>query len=487
MSLADVHCPVAQAFPCSPSHKGSDDACQPRVSHCPSFCRVGRPGEELYRPQLARSCHDLQVAGTFRYGRSLLLRSLYSFTLNRIHTAYTLAGTAVRMAVLMGLHLNIPATQLSDPVFREHRNRVWWTAYIMDRMWASRLGCPPAIQDEDVKVDLPSNPATNGRLTEDFSDSGYYAAHVRLASIATSVVQSIYGKRNQITAFLNKVQERLKELKVWVEELPPYLHMDTSLVSNPNYHNYDILSLHLTLNQTIILATRPTLLYGLRLHTSTSPPKPIPHSAKTLIDACIRCARHSYRILSESWINGAFPALYHDLTQYLFSSLIVLAISSLLDHHDDSANASDRDGFEDAVQLLSRVRDSGNIPAREFYRHAELIVAAVTKARKGRSHDSSAEVDMCAQMAARPAGGGTADALDTPLGLGPMQVGDLSREERGAAGLGIMIETGETALAEPSLQELLMQPAMEMQFLEPSSDFFDGGHELYWPEFPLQF
>lgn len=403
------------------------------------------------------------------------------------------------MGVLMGLHLNIPAAQLSDPILREHRNRVWWTAYIMDRMWASRLGCPPAIQDEDVKVDLPSNPAIEGTLPEDFSDSGYYAAYAKLASIATKVVRSIYSEEDRTATLFGKMQQRLKELKAWVEELPPSLHMDPSSASSPNYHNYDILSFHLTLNQvfnladydnlpirckltlswTIILATRPTLLYGLRLHTGANPPKQIPHSAKTLIDTCIRCARHSCRILSESWINGAFPALYHDLTQYLFSALTVLAASSLLSH-DDSAN--DRDGFEDAVQLLSQVKDSGNFPAQEFYRHAELIVAAVKKA-DDRTNDS-AEALLGPQLGVREGGSGKVN-VSLQHDLGSVQVGNVNREEGDVAGLGVVAETAETALAEPSLQELLMQPAIEMQFLEASSDFLDGGNGLYWPEFPL--
>ncbi|KAJ4290021.1 hypothetical protein N0V88_006822 [Collariella sp. IMI 366227] len=190
----------------------------------------------------------------------------------------------------------------------------------MDRMWASRLGCPPAIQDEDVKVDLPSNPIVNGKLPEDLSDASYYASYAKLANITTNVVRSIYNERDATTTLFGKIQQRLKELKAW----------------------------------TIILATRPTLLYGLRLHTSRTSPthkQTIPPSAKTLIDACIRCARHSVRILSDSWINGAFPALYHDLTQYLFSALTVLAVSSLLGHAD---SAGDRDGFEDAVQLLAQ-------------------------------------------------------------------------------------------------------------------------------------
>lgn len=189
------------------------------------------------------------------------------------------------------------------------------------------------------------------------------------------------------------------------------------------------------------------------------------------------------RILSDSWINGAFPALYHDLTQYLFSALTVLAVSSLLGHDD---SAGDRDGFEDAVQLLAQVKGSGNIPAREFYRHAELIAAAVDANLK-RAKDVSGQglegTVMSGQMAARPAG------PDVLAPTGPAQVvGSLGAREKGQSVLmGVGVETAETALAEPSLQELLMQPAIEMQFLEPTPDFLDWGSGLYWPEFSLHF
>ncbi|KAF7624676.1 hypothetical protein AFLA_009917, partial [Aspergillus flavus NRRL3357] len=71
-----------------------------------------------------------------------LLLSFYSLCLNRRHSAYSLAGSAIRMAIIMGLHLNIPESQLSNACEREHRNRVWWTAYTLDRMWAAKLGYP---------------------------------------------------------------------------------------------------------------------------------------------------------------------------------------------------------------------------------------------------------------------------------------------------------------------------------------------------------
>ncbi|VBB86200.1 Putative protein of unknown function [Podospora comata] len=422
-----------------------------------------------------------------------LILSVYSFTLNRIYASYTFAGSAVRMAVLLGLHLNIPPTQLPDPVLREHRVRVWWTAYILDRSWAATLGCLPSIQDEDIRVDMPSNKLvekdapTNG----DFSDAGYYIAYAKLATISMKVVQSIYGGKDQPADLFTKVQQRLKELKAWVEELPPALHMVTTSTTTSSYPNYDMLSLHLKLNavspslsstvevpyldrprvlQTIIVATRPILLYGLRLHAGSSPPKPIPASAKTLIDTCIRCARHSYRILSESWVNGAFPALYHDLTQSLFSALTVLAVSSLLDHED---SASDRECFEDAAQLMSQLKDSGNFPAREYYRHVKLMMETIKK-----TEEKNSRADMA----------GPSNDVNAYMGHGaPGHFGVPHVEDRDQMpDMGGLEVTAVVALAEPSLEEFLMQPAMGMQFLEdPSSSdlLFQQGGGIYWPEF----
>ncbi|KAK4180236.1 fungal-specific transcription factor domain-containing protein [Triangularia setosa] len=402
-----------------------------------------------------------------------LILSVYSFTLNRIYASYTFAGSAVRMAVILGLHLNIPPTQLPDPVLREHRVRVWWSAYILDRSWAAVLGCLPSIQDEDIKVDMPSNKlAEKGAPTNgDFSDAGYYIAYAKLARISMKVVQSIYGGKDQAADLFTKVQQRLKELKAWVEELPPALHMYTTSTTTSSYPNYDMLSLHLKLNGTIILATRPILLYGLRLHAGSSPPKPIPASAKTLIDTCIRCARHSYRILSESWMNGAFPALYHDLTQSLFSSLTVLAVSSLLDHEESS---SDRESFEDAAQLMSQLKDSGNFPAREYYRHVKLMMETIKK-----TEEKNARAEMPGPSNHMPpyTGHGTPGHFGEPHGDERDHIADMS---------GLSEVTAETALAEPSLEEFLMQPAMGMQFLEdPSSSdlLFQQGGGIYWPEF----
>lgn len=157
------------------------------------------------------------------------------------------------MAVILGLHVNIHVSQLPDPALREHRNRVFWTAFILDRLWACKLGCPPALQYQDIQVDLPTDPPTPlpGSLPDDFVQARYVTAYVKLTLIMNKVVRSIYGK-DKITTLFNKVQKRVLELKDWVEELPQSFRISTSLSSNnsaSSYHRYDVLSLHMTLNQ----------------------------------------------------------------------------------------------------------------------------------------------------------------------------------------------------------------------------------------------
>lgn len=152
---------------------------------------------------------------------------MYSLFLNRRHAAYSLAGSAVRLAVIMGLHLNIPESQLSDVCEREHRNRIWWTAYTFDRMWAAKLGYPTAIRDDEIEVNLPSNPVgLSDNVTLDFPDREYFVARIGLARLSGRVIYSIYGQRKHEPSLSRRIQSAFKDLRQWLEGLPPFLRVD---------------------------------------------------------------------------------------------------------------------------------------------------------------------------------------------------------------------------------------------------------------------
>ncbi|KAI8306072.1 putative transcriptional regulatory protein [Colletotrichum sp. SAR11_240] len=304
-----------------------------------------------------------------------LLLSFYSLALNRRHTAYTFAGSATRLAVVMGLHLNVPESQLRDVAAREHRNRVFWTAYIFDRMWASKLGHPVCVQDVDIEVDLPSNPTVDESIADDFADASYFVASVKLARVLGKIVPLIYRRRNQQMSLSHRVQEALNDLRGWVEELPPQLHIDHKV-------------------------------------TSERMQKPI--------------------------------SLHLNFNQYLFSASTILAISSLLNGKESQ---NDREQFEEAAQFLSQLRDNGNFAAGEFCQHIDAMKA------------------MMAAAHARRGGYSVAGDASTLLGDATATFGDAMNI---AQPFTAQNTTAGMALAEPSLQELLAQPILDLQFIDAS-------------------
>lgn len=147
----------------------------------------------------------------------------------------------------MGLHLRVPPAVLPDPAAREHRNRVWWTAYTFDRMWSAKLGFPPAISDSEMKVDLPSNP--HGQIdSADFPDRSYFVARITLAKLTSRTMNLIYGYDSQAKSLSERVQSAFRDLRTWMDELPESLKVDGAV---PSKSDPRACSLQLLFNQVL--------------------------------------------------------------------------------------------------------------------------------------------------------------------------------------------------------------------------------------------
>lgn len=173
-----------------------------------------------------------------------LLLVLYSYNLNRRHTAYLLASSAVRLSIVMGLNLNVPDSLYSNRLAREHRTRLWWTAYVLDRTCCSKLGHPASIADDDIMVDLPSS--DNLEDSTDFEDVDYTLKSIELAGMSQQTRQQLYSRRKQHIPFSQRVQTTLKNITKWMETLPSQLQLDSS--TRPTQPN-SIVYLHLRFNQ----------------------------------------------------------------------------------------------------------------------------------------------------------------------------------------------------------------------------------------------
>lgn len=153
----------------------------------------------------------------------------------------------MRSAIVIGLHLTIPEPQLPDAATREHRKRLFWTAYVFDRLCASNLNHPPAIQDDDISVELPCDGVFTQTRTSSFVDAEYHIANIRLAGLRTAVIRSVYNVQSQAQGtcanLSNRVQTCLKDLQLWYQQLPRLLQIDETAMDDPQ--DLRVVSIHL--------------------------------------------------------------------------------------------------------------------------------------------------------------------------------------------------------------------------------------------------
>ncbi|KAK4866816.1 hypothetical protein LT330_007979 [Penicillium expansum] len=324
---------------------------------------------------------------------TLLLLSLYSFFLNRRHSAFLLVGSAMRLGLTVGLNHNIPESKCPDPVQREHRTRLWWAIYVFDRMYGSKVGWPIQISDADIYVDMPSN--VPGDIYNDHtSDTEFLIASIELAKITGQVIDRVYSRKRFPESFLQREQKLLISLKEWSCALPPQIRLNRD---GPVPMN--VISLHLQFNQCIMLASRPILLHALIQATSPesvaedSAQTNIRQTLKTLSDACIHAARHTHSLIVEEWTNGSVPIFGYFYAHYLFSSALIMVISSLV----YPENSNDFALFEAAFEILRAMSSHGNLAATEFFDNLECVKQCLDEMRGPEGGNFHSDVSRAAE------------------------------------------------------------------------------------------
>ncbi|KAF2147618.1 hypothetical protein K461DRAFT_263552 [Myriangium duriaei CBS 260.36] len=345
------------------------------------------PGTAFFVQAIAL-LQDEHERGDVEYIETLLTLSFYSLALNRIKSAYTYVGTALRLSLALGLHRNAPQSPgLSDEAI-ENRRRVWWTVYTYDRVLTSKLGFPLTFRDEDIDVALPSKTGSSGQELDDFVDPSHFLASIRLSRITGTILTLLYSlpapKKGQ--QFVLNVHAVLTSLRQLDHELPETLkeNLPTS-VAQPRH----VSSLRLNFNQCIILTTRPILLHvfryymqptavgdGVRLVTPSA-------TVSALADACISAARQSHQRLIQLWIDGNLATYGYFDAHYLFSAMVVLCIATTL-----SPDTDDQDAIETGRELLKSMSEDGNAPASEYLDRLRLVQGDLTE-RQSLSGQSS--------------------------------------------------------------------------------------------------
>ncbi|TAQ88844.1 hypothetical protein B7494_g2839 [Chlorociboria aeruginascens] len=104
-----------------------------------------------------------------------------------------LLAAALKLAQTMGLHRHNQNPSLAEWQIEERKN-VFWIIYILDKDISLRAGHPPAQDDDDMDVELPSRMVSNLPLTMSGVDTiSFFDARIRLAVIQGRIYKKLYS------------------------------------------------------------------------------------------------------------------------------------------------------------------------------------------------------------------------------------------------------------------------------------------------------
>ncbi|KAL8369673.1 hypothetical protein RB595_000148 [Gaeumannomyces hyphopodioides] len=187
----------------------------------------GPPGFEYFSHAL-QLLPDVHEDGSVLCVETLSLIGYFMQNMNRRDAAFLYIGMALRMAISLGLHQETPSspdhnhlTAISDAE-REHRRRVWWSVYSLDRILCAKSGNPITIQDEDVGVHppspLPSEP--------EYCPAVVLRHYTELSRILGDVNKHIFRRgagKSSIAQLMASVKDIMLALTRWRRELPSQL------------------------------------------------------------------------------------------------------------------------------------------------------------------------------------------------------------------------------------------------------------------------
>ncbi|CAI7653159.1 unnamed protein product [Penicillium viridicatum] len=298
---------------------------------------------------------DLYETPSVEQVEVMVLFCFYSNALGRVKTAYTYSGIALRMALGLGLHRSLPTDTKLCPVDREHRKRVWWTLYTLDRLCSSNLGYPLLISDAVVDVELPTSEGLIPAELEEFTDPGHLVANVKLARITGQILNDIYCLPQRTTeTFVQRVHRILLSLRKWNDELPSTLQLRQEHL--PRH----ISSLHLHYNQ-----------------SAKGPPRVFSPTTLALAESCVQAARASNSILSKLFVDGSLASFGYFDAHYLFSSTLILVMSAVMD-----PNVAMSDAVSYAFTILRAMKEDGNLPSFDYYERLQRTRISVGKMRE---------------------------------------------------------------------------------------------------------
>jgi hypothetical protein len=309
--------------------------------------------------------------------------------------SFFLISAAIRQSHSIGLHKRGSAFNL-NPVEAEQRKRVFWIAYMLDKDTCLRSGRPPAQDDDDMNVDLPSiDPPDNiGNIPlENGGKVNLFRLMCEFALISSKVYRRLYSvqaSRQTDGELLNTIGELDKELEVWKDSIPMDFRPEHEIKTSHAPLILHIVVLHFSYYNCLTTIHRMSVHHGYwtsRLSDyaiqglNARPLNPRVFSSAALCVAAARASIHLIKYIPQ----GDFACVW--LIIYFPVSALVTVFANILQNPQDARARADIKLMDLVVNFLSNVvadEGSGSLKrmlsiCSEFARIARIVIDRAEK------------------------------------------------------------------------------------------------------------
>ncbi|KAK9467067.1 fungal-specific transcription factor domain-containing protein [Lipomyces arxii] len=155
--------------------------------------------------------------------QTLVCLALYLEGSDTPEAAYMIASNATRIALSIGLHYGTSGFRLLESEAAA-RKRMFWICYILDKSFALRSNRPPAIVDEEILIDEP---------TEADGSPTMFCIIVRFAKIQSKTFRRLYSSavaNISEAEIVETIGELDRELLEWRDSMPLEYRPDHEIV-----------------------------------------------------------------------------------------------------------------------------------------------------------------------------------------------------------------------------------------------------------------
>ncbi|KAK9413418.1 putative C6 transcription factor [Seiridium unicorne] len=310
-------------------------------------------------------------SGNFTFVQALVLLSNLSQKRNKPNTGSNFLGLAVRMALSLGLHRELPDWDISL-LQRELRRRIWWGLYIFDSGASTTFGRPillPGMESMDVhsvlNIDDESLTPRTEILPPESTGPTIYSG---LKYQSSFHVQSNHISNRLLSASGISREEALslnQTLESWSKTLPPYFQISHEPVSQEQWYLFARSKLWWRFwNMRIILFLQ--VLLGRSIERDNVPANNVPHAFdKTCRDICIEAAHLSIISIHQylSRVNPSRVESWYSVF-FIFHASLVMVLAILADNGSSPQLLSWQADIETVRQVFRHLLADNPLAAR---------------------------------------------------------------------------------------------------------------------------